>query len=86
MKEYEIGDGTIIHAPEEIKADTLTFFDDLEYECWELFKQYAAAFGIKIEGEGDSKAIDLYIAKQIQETILNIFEKDGVKIKYLKEG
>lgn len=85
-KEYEIGDGTIIHAPEEVKADTLNFFDDLEYECWELFKQYAHALGIEIEGEGDADSIDFYIAKQIQETVLDIFEKDGVKIKYFKEG
>ncbi len=86
VKEYEIGDGTIIHAPEEVKADTLNFFDDLEYECWELFKQYAAALGIEIEGEGDSDCIDFYIAKQIQETVLDIFQKDGVKIKFCKEA
>jgi hypothetical protein len=85
-KEYEIGDGTIVRAPEEIDASHLNFFDDLEYECWELFKQYAHAFGIEIEGEGDSDSIDFYIAKQIQETILDIFQKDGIKIKFYKEA
>ena len=60
----------------ELKTQIL---DELEYECFELFKKYAVAFNIEIIDTDDDK-IDFYTAKTIQDTIIKIFEDTGFKI------
>lgn len=76
---YIIGDGTRVYAPPMIEASSLTFFDDLEHGCWDLFKQYCQQFGIEFT---DKNAEDFSIAKEIQEKVLEIFEENGIHFNY----
>ncbi len=77
---FIIGDGTAAISKPEVDASELTFFDEMEYESWELFKGYSKLLGIDIHPENND--IDFYIAKQIQETVLKIFEDGGIKIVF----
>lgn len=69
-----------------IDVSALGFFDSLEFDCWLLIKKYADAFGIKITGfeSDDDNDVSWDLAKEVQETILNIFEDSG--IKFIKEA
>lgn len=62
----------------ELKTEVL---DELEYDCFDLFKKYAAAFGIEIIDK-DNDEIDFFTAKTIQDAIIQIFENTGFKIKH----
>ena len=86
-KELNFGDETKIIVPENpIDCSSLGFFDNLEYDCWELIKKYAELFGIQIVYEDDDdKNISFDIAKEIQENIINMFEEAGVKFKFIAE-
>lgn len=78
-KQYIIGDGTRVYAPPMIEASALTFFDDLEHGCWDLFKQYCQQFGVEFT---DKNAEDFSIAKGIQEKVLEVFEENGIHFNY----
>lgn len=71
-----MGDETLVLVPDKVGATHLNFFDDIEYECWNLFKQYLGAFGIKLVSDD----IDFYISKKIQDTILNLLKQDDIHI------
>ena len=64
---FTVGDGTTVLSPAEIDVSEMTFFDELENDCWKLFKDYCATMGIKIVNESNTE--DFYIAKQIQEKV-----------------
>lgn len=85
----EFGDGAEIVFPSmPIKCSDLTFFDDLEHECWNLIEKYAEAFGIEIKYIDEiCPEISFDIAKEIQDHIIDIFERSGVKfdITYFDE-
>lgn len=83
-KTVEFGDECQIVIPNgEIDCSRLGYFDELEYDCWKLVKQYFAAFGIEIlPNEDDEEPIDFYIAKEIQDKILEALQNAGVKFKF----
>lgn len=81
-----IGDYTEVIAPEKIVIDKIDFFDDLEHDCWSLFESYANTLGIKLLKSSNSYNEDFSISKEIQETILGIFERAGITIEFPKEG
>ena len=83
-KLVQFGDNCMIVLPDErIDCAELGYFDELEYECWELIEKYANKFGIKIISE-DSRDIrnSFDISKGVQDWILNRFEEAGVKFRY----
>lgn len=65
--EFEIED---ITAEDCYKHPQITYLDDVEDECWKLFKKYAEFVGVKI-GNG----IDYSITKGISEKIMSIVER-----------
>jgi len=65
--EFEIED---ITAEDCYKHPQITYLDDVEDECWKLFKKYAEFVGVKI-GNG----IDYSITKEISEKIMSIVER-----------
>lgn len=80
----EFGDECQIVIPNgEIDCSRLGFFDELEYDCWNLVKQYFAELGIDVlPNEDGEEAIDFYIAKEIQDKILEELQNAGVKLKF----
>ncbi len=80
----EFGDGCQIVIPNgEIDCSRLGYFDELEYDCWNLVKQYFAELGIEVLPDEDGEeAIDFYIAKEIQDRILEELQNAGVKLKF----
>jgi len=81
---FELGDKTVVISQPVINIQNIDFFDDLEYDCWNLFKQYLGAFDIQIvpEEDGDYDDIDFSIAKEIQEKVLEIIENGGIKLEF----
>jgi len=80
-----LGDETGLYAMSNlVDVSELAFFDDLEYQCWELFEKYAEKFGVHIV-QTDENDIDFYTAKQIQDAILKQFEDAGIKFIYEKK-
>lgn len=71
-------DCKIIIPKEPIDCSTLGYFDELEYDCWDLVKKYCDKLGIKIE----SRDISFDIAKGIQDHIIEQFEGAGVQFKF----
>lgn len=84
-EEFAVGDEITVFAPKEVSVNDMVFFDEIEYDCYELFKKYCGLFGFEINDE-DGADIDFYIAKSIQEKILELFENAGIKINYYKEA
>lgn len=82
-----LGDECEITKPNGIiDASDLNFFDDLEYDCMELVGKYANAFGLQIRStDSDETPISFDIAKEVQGTILQIFENNGIEINYNPE-
>lgn len=83
-EEFAVGDDITVFAPKEISINDMGFFDEIEYDCYELFKKYCGLFGFEIN-DVDESGIDFYIAKSIQDKILELFESAGIKINYYKE-
>jgi hypothetical protein len=77
---FTVGDGTTVLSPAEIDVSEMTFFDELENDCWKLFKDYCATMGIIIVNESNTE--DFYIAKQIQEKVLDIIQESGIKLNF----
>ena len=80
----EFGDECQIVIPNgEIDCSRLGYFDELESDCWNLVKQYCATLGIEIlPNEDGEEAIDFFIAKGIQDKILEELQNAGVKFEF----
>ena len=77
------GDECKLRIPTDaIDCSRLGFFDALEYDCFDLVKRYCDALGLEIIGEDGEDSISFDIAKDIQDLILSIFEKAGVRFKF----
>ena len=75
----QFGDDCTISIPKDaIDCSKLGYFDELEYDCWNLVKKYCERMGIEIES-GD---ISFDIAKGIQDHIIEQFEAAGVKFYF----
>ena len=68
-----------------IDLSMLGALDELEYDCWVLIKAYAKYFNIKIVGKFSENNVSWDLAKQVQDTVLDIFEKAGVQFIFSKE-
>ena len=78
-KTVQFGDECLISFPNEpVDCSRLGYFDELEYDCWDLVKKYCGYLGIKIES-GD---ISFDIAKGIQDHIIEQFQEAGVQFKF----
>ena len=79
-----LGDECQIVIPNgEIDCSRLGYFDELESDCWNLVKQYCATLGIEIlPNEDGEEPIDFYIAKGIQDKILEELQNAGIKFKF----
>lgn len=77
----DFGDECRIVIPERpIDCSLLGYFDELEYECWELVKKYCAQFGIEIlPDENGDEAVGFDIAKGIQDKIIASLQESGVE-------
>lgn len=78
------GDNCEIVLPEgEIDCSRLGYFDNLEYDCWDLIKKYAEYFGIEIKYANDDESdISFNVAKEIQDLIIEWFKGASVKFKF----
>ena len=75
-----IGDQTQASGDKVIDASDMTFFDDMEVECWRLFLKYCNYFEIDVNaGEFD---VDFCVAKEIQECVLKQFSDAGFKFDF----
>ena len=83
-KIFTVGDGTLVLSPAEVQALGITFFDELENDCWELFKGYCDALGIQVVNDKEHE--DFFIAKQIQEKVFDIIQESGIKINFGSNG
>ena len=67
----------------------MNFFDEIEYDCFELIKKYASLFKIKLytsDGEPiEENDISFDLAKDVQECILNMFVRAGIKFKFTND-
>ena len=82
MKTIPFGDGCKISIPEQpIDCSKIGYFDELEYDCWELVKAYCGKLGIEIV----SDEISFDIAKGIKDRIIEQFQKAGVQLKLNKD-
>ncbi len=60
----------------------ITYLDEIEYECWDLFKAYASYVGVEF-GEG----IDYSIAKELSAKFMSVVERVfGIPFPMSKEG
>lgn len=75
----QFGDECTISIPNKtIDCSKLGYFDELEYDCWDLVKKYCDKLGIRIES-GD---ISFDIAKGIQDHIIEQFGEAGANFKF----
>lgn len=87
-KEFEFGGDltTVISGPSEVDISNMNFFDDLEYDCWNLIKKYAEKFGFEVKSvDGEEDDIDFYAAKEVQGKIIELFEESGIIFKTAPE-
>ena len=81
-KIVDFGDECKISVPAEpVDCSKLGYFDELEYDCWDLVKKYCEKFGIEIKS-GD---ISFDIAKGIQDHIIDQFQNAGVEFNFNNE-
>lgn len=74
--EPQIGENCFAKATSEKIIIGMNTFDEVEYDCWELIKKYAALFDVQLECEDDEEP-DFWMAKQVQEAVLNLFTGAG---------
>ena len=78
-----LGDECEIVLPEEpIDCSSMTYFDNLEHECWKLVERYCEHLGIQTVKEDGEAAVSFDIVKDIQERILDALEDAGVELVY----
>lgn len=79
-KEYSLPDGKRIFADDSvIDVSDMNFFDELEYDSWDLFLKYCDAIGIEVN---DRDEPDWYTAKTIQDKVLDVIMESGIKLKF----
>ena len=78
MIKLELLDGKKIYVPKEIDASDLNFFDEIEYDMWDLIQQYLAIFGIQIDNDDP----DWATVKEVQDTLIDILERCGVNFNW----
>ena len=79
MKIIPLGDGCNINILDQpIDCSKIGYFDELEYDCWELVKTYCGYLGLEIVS-GD---ISFDIAKGIQDHIIEQLQNAGVQFKF----
>lgn len=67
---------------DDYKNPSITYLDEVEDDCWELFKKYAEFVGVKFK-----EGIDQTISKEISEKIMSLVERTfGVDFPMSKEG
>ena len=73
----------IKHSNETVDCSRLGFFDEMEESCWDLFKSYCELLGVELVPDNDDEdAISFDIAKGIQDHIIDLFLKAGVKLNF----
>ena len=79
-----LGDAHEVMIPEKpIECSQLGFFDEMEESCWDLFKSYCELLGVELVPDNDDEdAISFDIAKGIQDHIIDLFLKAGVKMNF----
>ena len=78
-----LGDECEIVLPEEpIDCSSMTYFDNLEHDCWDLVEKYCEHLGIQMLREDGESVVSFDIAKDIQERILEALEDAGVELIY----
>ena len=78
------GDSNELELPKEpvvFDGDMDCSLDELEVDCWELIKDYAALFDCKIVPNeySDENVISYDVAKSLQNSIIQMFRSAGVK-------
>lgn len=78
------GDSNELELPKEpvvFNGDMDCSLDELEVDCWELIKDYAALFDCKIVPNeySDENDISYDVAKSLQNSIIQMFRSAGVK-------
>lgn len=78
------GDSNELELPKEpvvFDGDMDCSLDELEVDCWELIKDYAALFDCKIVPNeySDENGISYDVAKSLQNSIIQMFRSAGVK-------
>lgn len=81
-----LGDECEILLPEEpIDCSSLTYFDNLEYDCWDLVEKYCEHLGIKMIKEDGEAVVSFDIVKDIQERILDAVQDAGVELNFERQ-
>lgn len=79
-KEYTLSDGKRMFAADTaIDVSDMNFFDNLEYDSWDLFLNYCDALGIEVD---DREEPDWCTAKNIQDKVLDLIMESGIKLKF----
>ena len=79
-KEFEIGDGRKVFAEDTvIDVSDMNFFDELEYDSWDLFLKYCDSMGIEVS---DRDEPDWDTAKTIQDKVLDVIMESGIKLNF----
>lgn len=82
----KFGDVTTISGNTNEIRYNMNTFDQLEYDCWNLIKKYAEHFGLEIKHvNNDKDDIDFSLAKELQETVLQLFEDAGIEFIDLEQ-
>ena len=81
-----LGDECEILLPEEpIDCSSMTYFDSLEYDCWDLVEKYCEHLGIQMIKEDGEAVVSFDIVKDIQERILDALEDAGVELNFERQ-
>ena len=93
IKTVELENGMMVPVEDVSEEDSyknprITYLDEPEDKCWELFKEYAEMVGARFPKDEDGKyGPDFDIAKQISERIIDLVEEVfGVPFPLSKEG
>ena len=77
---------TLFTAPQELEIKTVTFFDDLEYETWELMKKYFDKLSIRLIDFSSNAEPDWASVAVVRDAIIKTIEDAGVKIRNTAEN
>ncbi len=83
-KIVEFGDEVYAVVPGQlVDCSKLGCFDDMEEGCWDLVKAYCDKVGVKILPNEDGEIpTSYYVAKKVQDTILDELKEIGVKMTF----
>ena len=63
----------------------MTYFDSLEYDCWDLVEKYCEHLGIQMIKEDGEAVVSFDIVKDIQERILDAVQDAGVELNFERQ-